>query len=68
VSPQPVGIARLRGEPKWTGARSHINLGKVLDPTQQRERARNEYQQAIRTKDETQAALQAHVYGHLNRV
>jgi tetratricopeptide (TPR) repeat protein len=31
-------------EPAWTVVWSHINLGKIFDITQQRERARNEYQ------------------------
>ncbi|MGO9242609.1 MAG: M1 family aminopeptidase [Bryobacteraceae bacterium] len=44
------------GEPRWTEVWSHINLGKIYDVTQQRDRARNEYQQAIRTKDNTQGA------------
>ena len=44
------------GEPKWTEVWAHINLGKIYDVTQQRDRARNEYQQAIRTKDNTQGA------------
>ena len=43
-------------EPKWTEVWAHINLGKIFDVTQQRDRARNEYQQAIRTKDNTQGA------------
>ena len=43
-------------EPKWTEVWSHINMGKVFDVTQQRERAMNEYTQAIRTKDNTQGA------------
>jgi aminopeptidase N/Tfp pilus assembly protein PilF len=45
-------------EPSWTVVWSHINLGKIFDVTQQRERARNEYQQALRTKDNTQGALE----------
>jgi len=45
-------------EPAWTVVWSHINLGKIFDITQQRERARNEYQQALRTKDNTQGALE----------
>ena len=45
-------------EPSWTVVWSHINLGKIFDITQQRERARNEYQQALRTKDNTQGALE----------
>mgnify|MGYP004701447667 FL=1 len=43
-------------EPTWTEVWSHINLGKIFDITQQRERAINEYTQAIRTKDNTQGA------------
>jgi hypothetical protein len=43
-------------EPRWTEVWAHINLGKIYDVTQQRDRARNEYQQAIRTKDNTQGA------------
>lgn len=43
-------------DPKWTLVWSHINMGKVFDITQQRERAMNEYTQAIRTKDNTQGA------------
>jgi tetratricopeptide (TPR) repeat protein len=43
-------------EPKWTEVWSHINLGKIFDVSGQRERAVNEYNQAIRTKDNTQGA------------
>ena len=43
-------------EPKWTEVWGHINLGKIFDVTDQRERAVNEYNQAIRTKDNTQGA------------
>lgn len=43
-------------DPKWTLVWSHVNMGKVFDVTQQRERAMNEYTQAIRTKDNTQDA------------
>ena len=43
-------------EPEWTRVWSHINLGKIFDVTQQRDRALNEYTQAIRTKDNTQGA------------
>ncbi len=43
-------------EPKWIEVWSHINLGKIFDTTGQRERARNEFQLAIRTKDNTQGA------------
>ena len=43
-------------EPKWIEVWAHINLGKIFDITGQRERAVNAYQQAIRTKDNTQGA------------
>ncbi|HMD70021.1 MAG TPA: M1 family aminopeptidase [Bryobacteraceae bacterium] len=43
-------------EPKWTEVWSHINLGKIYDVSGQRDRAVNEYNQAIRTKDNTQGA------------
>ncbi len=43
-------------EPKWTVVWAHINLGKIFDVTGQRERAVNEYNLAIRTKDDTQGA------------
>ena len=45
-------------EPKWTEVWSRINLGKIFDITGQRDRAVNEYKQAIRTKDNTQNALE----------
>jgi tetratricopeptide (TPR) repeat protein len=44
-------------EPKWTEVWAHINLGKIFDITDQRDRAVNEYRQALRTKDDTQGAL-----------
>jgi aminopeptidase N len=44
-------------EPKWTEVWSHIHLGMIFDITDQRERAVNEYRLAIRTKDNTQGAL-----------
>jgi len=43
-------------DPKWTEVWSHINLGKIYDVSGQRDRAVNEYNQAIRTKDNTQGA------------
>ncbi|HEU0121623.1 MAG TPA: M1 family aminopeptidase, partial [Bryobacteraceae bacterium] len=43
-------------EPKWTEVWSHINLGKIFDITGQRERAVNEYNLAVRTRDNTQGA------------
>jgi aminopeptidase N len=43
-------------EPSWTEVWAHINLGKIFDITGQRDRAVNEYTQAVRTKDNTQGA------------
>jgi len=43
-------------EPKWTEVWSHIHLGMIFDITGQRDRAVNEYNQAVRTKDNTQSA------------
>jgi len=43
-------------EPKWIQVWSHINLGRIYDISAQRERAVNEYNLAIRTKDNTQGA------------
>ncbi len=44
------------GEPKWTEVWSHIRLGNIFDITGQRERATNEYRQALQTQDNTQGA------------
>src|SRR5437763_265986 len=44
-------------EPRWTEVWSHVMLGKIFDTTGQRERAVNEYRQAIQTNDNTQGAL-----------
>ena len=46
------------GEPRWTEVWSHLQLGKIFDVTGQRERAVNEYRQAIQTNDNTQGALE----------
>ncbi|MFL6449822.1 MAG: M1 family aminopeptidase [Bryobacteraceae bacterium] len=43
-------------DPKWTEVWSHLNLGKIFDVTGQRDRAVNEYKQAIRTRDNTSGA------------
>ena len=43
-------------QPKWTEVWAHINLGKIFDVTGQRDRAVNEYNLAMRTKDDTQGA------------
>jgi hypothetical protein len=45
------------GDPRWTEVWSHIGLGKIFDTTGQRERATNEYRQALQTNDNTQGAL-----------
>ena len=49
----------LRGDddPKWTEVWSHIALGKIFDVTGQRDRAVNEYRQAVQTNDNTQGAI-----------
>ena len=45
------------GEPRWTEVWSHIALGKIFDVTGQRDRAVNEYRQAVQTNDNTQGAV-----------
>lgn len=45
------------GEPRWTEVWSHIRLGNIFDITGQRERATNEYRQALQTQDNTQGAM-----------
>jgi tetratricopeptide (TPR) repeat protein len=45
-------------EPRWTEVWSHIQLGKIFDVTGQRERAINEYRQAVQTNDNTFGALE----------
>jgi tetratricopeptide (TPR) repeat protein len=45
------------GEPRWSEVWSHVQLGKIFDITGQRERATNEYRQALQTNDNTQGAL-----------
>jgi hypothetical protein len=46
------------GDPRWTEVWSHIQLGKIFDVTGQRERAINEYRQAVQTNDNTLGALE----------
>jgi Peptidase family M1 domain/Tetratricopeptide repeat len=50
--------AALNGDndPAWTTVWAHIKLGNIFDVSGQRDRAVNEYNQAIRTKDDTQGA------------
>jgi tetratricopeptide (TPR) repeat protein len=43
-------------QPKWIEVWAHINLGKVFDVMDQRDRALNEYRLARRTKDNTRGA------------
>ena len=45
------------GDPRWTEVWSHVQLGKIFDATGQRDRATNEYRQALQTNDNTQGAL-----------
>jgi peptidase M1-like protein len=44
-------------DPKWIEVWSHLTLGKIFDLTGQRDRALNEYQRALQTRDNTQGAL-----------
>jgi TonB family protein len=44
-------------EPKWTEVWAHMRLGEIFEVTSQRERAVNEYKQALRTGDDTSGAL-----------
>ncbi|MFZ0759547.1 MAG: M1 family aminopeptidase [Candidatus Sulfotelmatobacter sp.] len=46
------------GDPRWTEVWSDIQLGKIFDITGQRERAINQYRQAIQTNDDTFGALE----------
>ncbi len=45
------------GDPRWTEVWSHIQLGKIFDVTGQRDRAVQEYRQAVQTNDNTQGAV-----------
>jgi hypothetical protein len=50
----------LRGDgyPEWTKVWSHIQIGKIFDITQQRERAVAQYQLAIQSGDNTEGAIE----------
>jgi tetratricopeptide (TPR) repeat protein len=50
--------ARIKPDDKWIVVWSHIYLGKIYDLIGQRERAMNEYQKALDTKDDTSGALE----------
>jgi len=43
-------------QPKWIEVWAHLTLGMIFDATGQRDRALNEYQRALQTKDDTQGA------------
>ncbi len=45
------------GDPKWVEVWSHVEIGRIYDVTGQRERAVNEYRQAVQTNDNTQGAV-----------
>lgn len=45
------------GDPEWTKVWSYIQIGKIFDITQQRERAIAQYQLAIQTGDNTDGAI-----------
>ncbi len=45
-------------QPAWVEVWARINLGQIFDITDQRERAINEYRQALRTRDNTAGALE----------
>lgn len=45
-------------KPRWLEVWSRIGLGKIYDATGQRERAILQYRAALRTKDDTDGALQ----------
>jgi aminopeptidase N len=44
-------------EPRWTEVWSHIAIGKIFDLTGQRDRAVQEYREAVQTNDNTAGAL-----------
>ena len=46
------------GDATWTKVWSHIEVGKIFDLTGQRERAVDQYQQALRTGDNTGNAME----------
>ncbi len=43
--------------PRWTEASAHLDLGKVFDASEQRERALREYRLALGTNDNSHGAL-----------
>lgn len=45
-------------QPKWIEVWAHLILGEIFDATGQRDRALNEYQRALQTKDNTGGALE----------
>jgi tetratricopeptide (TPR) repeat protein len=45
------------GDPSWTRVWSHVQLGKIFDLINQRERAVKEYRMAVQTNDNTRGAV-----------
>lgn len=45
-------------DPKWVEVWTHLTLGKIYDVTGQRDRALNEYQRALQTRNNAQGALE----------
>ena len=45
-------------QPTWIEVWAHLTLCKIFDATGQRDRALNEYQRALQTKDNTQGAIE----------
>jgi hypothetical protein len=45
-------------QPRWIEVWAHLTLGKIFDATGQRDRALNEYQRALQTRDDTQGAIE----------
>jgi tetratricopeptide (TPR) repeat protein len=45
-------------QPRWVEVWAHLTLGKIFDATGQRDRALNEYQRALQTRDDTQGAIE----------
>jgi Tfp pilus assembly protein PilF len=45
-------------QPKWIEVWAHLTLGMIFDATGQRDRALNEYQRALQTKDDTLGAIE----------
>ncbi|MGH9448136.1 MAG: tetratricopeptide repeat protein, partial [Terriglobia bacterium] len=44
-------------QPKWVEVWSYLKIGEIFDATGQRDRALNEYERALHTRDNTEGAL-----------